>query len=50
MYEVTPLRVLAVLAFYAALFVVIRLAKQRLEPEERRTFVAIGPMWSIGDP
>jgi hypothetical protein len=47
MHEVTPLRVLAVLAFYAALFVVIRLAKQRLQPEERRTFLAIGLAWAV---
>jgi hypothetical protein len=46
MYEVTAPRILAVLAFYAALLVVIRLAKPRIEPVERRTFVAIGLAWA----
>jgi hypothetical protein len=38
MYEVTPVRVLALLLFYAALFVVIRTTKKQIEPAERRTF------------
>jgi hypothetical protein len=46
MYEVTPLRVLAVLLFYAGLFTIIRVIKPRIEPEERRTAVAIGLAWA----
>src|SRR5918993_544674 len=47
MHEVTPLRVLAVLAFYAALLTIIRLSKRRIGPEERRTFLAIGLAWAV---
>ena len=47
MYEVTPVRVLALLLFYAALFVVIRTTKKRIEPVERRTFLAIGLAWAV---
>jgi hypothetical protein len=47
MYDVTPLRVLAVLLFYAALFTIIRVIKPRIEPDERRTAVAIGLAWAI---
>lgn len=47
MYDVTPLRVLAILLFYAALLTIIRLTKPRIEPEERRTFVAIGLAWAV---
>jgi hypothetical protein len=47
MHEITPLRVIAVLLFYAALLVVIRLIKPRIEPEERRTFAAIGVAWAV---
>lgn len=46
MYEVTPLRVLAVLLFYAGLFTIIRVIKPRIEHEERRTAVAIGLAWA----
>ena len=46
MYEVTPLRVLAILLFYGALLVIIRLISPRIEPEERRTFLAIGLAWA----
>ena len=46
MYEITPLRVLGVLAFYAAIFVIIRLSRGRIEPFERKTFVAIGLVWA----
>jgi hypothetical protein len=45
-YEVTAPRVIAVLALYAALLLVIRLVKPRIEPFERRTFVAIGLAWA----
>jgi hypothetical protein len=47
MYDVTPLRVLAILLLYAALLIVFRLARPRIEPEERFTFVAIGLAWAI---
>jgi hypothetical protein len=47
MYEVTPARVLVILAFYAALLTVIRLVKPRIEPVERRTAVAIGLGWAV---
>jgi hypothetical protein len=47
MYEITPLRVLAVLLFYAALLVIIRLVKPRIEDQERRTFIAIAIAWAV---
>lgn len=47
MYDVTIPRVLVVLAFYAALLMVIRVVKPRIEPFERRTFVAIGLGWAV---
>lgn len=47
MYEVTPLRVLAMLLFYAALLTIVRLVKPSIEPEERRTFVAIALAWAV---
>lgn len=47
MYDVTPLRVLAVLLFYAALLVIIRLINPRVEAAERRTFAAIGLAWAV---
>ena len=47
MYEVTPVRGLALLLFYAALFVVIRTTKKQIEPVERRTFLAIGLAWAV---
>jgi len=46
-YEITPLRVLGVLAFYAAVFVIIRLSRERIEPFERKTFVAVGLVWAV---
>ena len=46
MYDVTPLRVLAILLFYASLLVIIRLIHPRIEVEERRTFIAIGLAWA----
>jgi hypothetical protein len=46
-YEITPLRVLGVLAFYAAVFVIIRLSRERIEPFERKTFIAIGLVWAV---
>jgi hypothetical protein len=47
MYDVTPLRILAILLFYAALLTIIRVIKPNIAPEERRTAVAIGVAWSI---
>jgi hypothetical protein len=47
MYEVTPLRVLAMLLFYAALLTIVRVIKPGIEPEERRTAVAIGLTWAV---
>jgi hypothetical protein len=47
MYEVTPVRVLALLLFYAALFVVIRTTKKQIEPVERKTFLVIGLVWAV---
>ena len=47
MYQVTPARVLVVLAFYGALLVVIRLVKPQIEPFERRTFVVVGLCWAV---
>ena len=44
---ITPVRVLGVLAFYAAVFAIIRLARDRIEPRERRTFAAIGLAWAV---
>lgn len=47
MYTTTPVRVFGLLAFYAALFVVIRLLKPSLEPAERKTFFSIGGVWAV---
>ena len=47
MYDVTAPRVIAILAFYAALLMVIRLVEPRIEPYERRTAVAIGLGWAV---
>jgi hypothetical protein len=46
-YAIEPLRVLAVLAFYAAIFVIIRRYRRRIEPVERRTFVVVGLVWAV---
>jgi hypothetical protein len=45
--NITPIRVLAVLAVYAALFVIIRLLKPSIEPAERKTFFTIGGIWAV---
>ncbi|MFL5493816.1 MAG: hypothetical protein ACJ8DC_05445 [Gemmatimonadales bacterium] len=47
MYTVTPGRVAALLAFYAALFVVIRVIKPAIERDERRTALVIGGLWAV---
>ena len=46
MYDVTPLRVGAIVLFYGALLTIIRVIKPSIEPEERRTAVAIGLAWA----
>lgn len=47
MYTVTPLRVLAVLAIYGALFHLIRTHKKSLHREERKTFFVVAGLWAI---
>ena len=47
MYRITPLTVLAVLLFYASLFVVIRIIRPRIAPEEKKTFIVIGLAWAV---
>lgn len=47
MYDVTPLRILAILIFYAALLTIIRVIKPSIAREERRTAVAIGLAWAV---
>jgi hypothetical protein len=44
---ITPLRVLGVLAFYVAMFIVIRLSRQRIADFEQRTFVAVSIAWAV---
>jgi hypothetical protein len=48
MYQVTPLRILAVLALYAAIYVVIRaIARNGTAPAERKTALVIGLSWAV---
>jgi hypothetical protein len=47
MYTVTPGRVAALLAFYAGLFIIIRVIKPRIDPDERRTALVIGGTWAV---
>jgi hypothetical protein len=47
MYTVTVTTLLALLAFYAALFVIIRTFKSGIEQDERRTFLAIATLWAV---
>jgi hypothetical protein len=44
---ITPLRVLGVLAFYVAMFVVIRLSRTRIADFEQRTFWAVAVAWAV---
>jgi len=46
-YDVTAPRVLVILTFYAALLMVIRLVKPRIDASERRTAFAIGLGWAV---
>lgn len=48
MYDVTPVKVLGVLGFYAALFVLMWMHKRGIEPKETRTFLVIGGAWAVG--
>ena len=43
----TPARVLAVLAFYGAIFLLAYGYRRTIEPAERKTFVAIGAVWAV---
>lgn len=45
-YTLTPLTVGAVFLFYAALFIVIRINKKKIEKNEARTFWTIALMWA----
>lgn len=47
MYTMTPIRIGAVLLFYAALFVIIRTYKNKIEPAERKTFFTIAGAWAV---
>jgi hypothetical protein len=45
---IEPLRVLGVLAFYAAIFLIVQHRfKRRIEPEERKTFLAVAAVWAV---
>jgi hypothetical protein len=44
---ITPLRVLGVLAFYVAMFLVIRLSRRRISDFEQRTFLALAVAWAV---
>jgi hypothetical protein len=43
---ITTRGVLTVLAFYAGLFVLIRVIKPRIDPEERKTALVLGGLWA----
>jgi hypothetical protein len=47
MYTITASRVIALLLFYGALLVIIRLVKPTIDPAERRTFITIGALWAV---
>lgn len=47
MYQMTPLRIFAVLLFYAALFVLILMYRNRVERSETKTFLVIGGVWAV---
>jgi hypothetical protein len=47
MYTITPVRVVALLALYAALFFIMRLSKPALGPDDRKTFYTIGVLWAV---
>jgi hypothetical protein len=47
MYRITLLTVGAVLAFYGALFVLIRMIRPRIAHEERKTLYLVGGTWAV---
>ena len=47
MHTVSPSTVLALLLFYGALFLVIRVIKPGIDPAERKTALLIGGTWAI---
>ncbi len=47
MYTVTPIRIAAVLAFYAGLFTVIRTIEPSIDEDERRPALLIGGGWAF---
>jgi hypothetical protein len=44
---ITPLRVIGVLAFYGAMFVLIRLSRGRIADFEKRTYLAVAVAWAV---
>ncbi len=46
MYTITPLRVLGILLLYAALFVIMRTIRKRIDGDEKGLFVFIGLLWA----
>ncbi len=46
MYTITPSRIIGLLVFYAALFVIIRTYKKRVDRDERKTFLLIAGTWA----
>ncbi len=47
MYTVTPMRIAAVLAFYAGLLTIILSIEPAIAPEERRPAMLIGGLWAF---
>jgi len=47
MYTVTPLRVLAVLALYGLLYMVMRINRQPISAAEGKTFSTLGALWAV---
>lgn len=47
MYTLTVPRVVGLVVFYAALFVVILLTRPTVDPPERKTFFVIGGTWAV---
>lgn len=46
MYTITPLRVLGILMLYAALFMIMRSIRKRIDNDEKGLFAFIGLMWA----
>ena len=47
MTHITPIRVVGVLGFYAALYVVIRVTKKSVAPVEKKTFLWVATAWAV---